>query len=323
MEIKVGFIGTGGIANNHMNKLAQIDGVKVTAVCDIDEDKVKAVAQKRNATPYTDYRDLLGKEDLDCLFICLPPFAHSGQELDAIRLGIPLFVEKPVALDLDYAEKVADAAADAGVITSVGYLYRYSDLIVKAKELLADNNPNLFVSRYLCPLPKSPWWGVRERSGGQLVEQVTHHIDIARWVMGDIVQVSASGVRNVVPQSEVFDVEDTSALILRFKSGALGTVSCTCVLDKRWNSELDFVAKGLRVEVFLAPAATMRWSNGSVEELSGAVDPYLEQDRAFIEAVRTGDASGIRCDYEDAIKSLRVSVAAGKSIASDGRWAEV
>ena len=86
---------------------------------------------------------------------------------------------------------------------------------------------------------------------------------------------------------------------------------------------MDFVAKGLRVEVFLAPAAKMRWSNGSVEELSGAVDPSLEQDRAFIEAVRTGDASGIRCDYEDAIKSLRVSVAASKSIASDGQWAEV
>jgi len=323
MEVKVGFIGTGGIANNHMNKLAQIDGVRVAAVCDIDKDRLKAVAEKRGATPYTDYKDLLEKEDVDCLFICLPPFAHTGQELDAIQLGIPLFVEKPVALDLDYAEKVADAAAQAGVITSVGYLFRYSDLVAKTKELLAGNKPNLFVSRYLCPLPKSQWWGVRDRSGGQLVEQVTHHIDIARWVMGDIDKVAASGVRNVVPESEAFDVEDTSALLLRFKSGALGTVSCTCVLDKRWNSEVDFVAKGLRIEVLLAPTPKMRWSNGSVEELDGAVDPYLEQDKAFIEAVKTGDASTVRCDYEDAINSLRVSVAANESIASDGQWADV
>jgi len=323
MEVKVGFIGAGGIANNHMNKLAKIDGAKVTAVCDIDEARAESVAESRGATPYTDYRALLDKEDLDCLFICLPPFAHAGQELDAIHLGLPLFVEKPVTLDLDYAAKVADAAAEAGVMTSVGYLFRYSDLVAKAKELLTGTKPNLFVSRYLCPLPKSQWWGVRERSGGQLVEQVTHHIDIARWVMGDIDRVAASGVRNILPESEVFDVEDTSALILNFKSGALGTVSCTCVLDKRWNSEVDFVARGLRVEVFLAPVAKMRWSNGSVEELDGAVDPYLEQDKAFIQAVRTGDTSSIRCDYEDAIASLRVSLAAAKSIESGGQWADV
>jgi len=319
MDLKVGFIGTGGIANLHMNKLKQVGGVEIAALCDVSEQKAKAAAQKHGGRVYLDHQQMLDQEKLDALYICLPPFAHSGQELDGIKLGLPMFVEKPVSLELSYAERVAAAIREAGIITAVGYLYRYSDLLDKAKERLGDRKLNLFVSRYICPLPRSEWWGVRQRSGGQLLEQVTHHLDIARYMIGEVTQVSGWGANNVIPKSESFDIEDTSALLLKFANGALGTVSSTCVLKTRWNSEFDLVAEGLRIEVKLAPQPLLIASNGSVEEVKGVVDPFLEEDKAFIDAVRAGDPSRIRCDYEEAVKTLKISLAAADSIAAGGK----
>ena len=106
-KVKIGFIGTGGIANAHLNSLARMEDVEITALCDVVKEKAEAAGRKFGGKVYLDYRRMLDKEKLDALYICVPPFAHQDQELIACQKKIPFFVEKPVTLSLEKAEEQA------------------------------------------------------------------------------------------------------------------------------------------------------------------------------------------------------------------------
>ena len=93
MGIKIGFIGCGGIANAHMNALSKLEGVEFVGLCDIDENRAKAAGEKFGGKVYTDYNKMLEAVEIDACYICLPPFAHEGQEEACIEKNIPFFVE--------------------------------------------------------------------------------------------------------------------------------------------------------------------------------------------------------------------------------------
>ena len=96
MTIKIGFVGTGGIANHHLRTLAQLDEAELVAFCDVVEEKALAAASEYGGRAYGHYEALYDSEALDAVYICLPPFAHAQPELAAIERGLPIFVEKPV-----------------------------------------------------------------------------------------------------------------------------------------------------------------------------------------------------------------------------------
>lgn len=95
MPVRVAFIGSGGIARLHMDILSRMEDVQLACFCDVDGQKAWAAAVEYGGKAYTDYQEMLEKEDLQAVYICLPPFAHSTQELDAAEKGIALFIESP------------------------------------------------------------------------------------------------------------------------------------------------------------------------------------------------------------------------------------
>ena len=101
MAVKVGFIGTGGISRPHRKHLKNMDDVEVVAMCDLEKDRVAEAAEEWNAAVYTDYKTMLENEEMDALYVCIPPFAHEEQEIIAAEKGIALFVEKPVSVTAD------------------------------------------------------------------------------------------------------------------------------------------------------------------------------------------------------------------------------
>src|SRR5262249_51057300 len=123
--VRIGFVGTGGIAGHHLKQLQDVPGAAIAAVCDVVAERANARAQEFGGTAYTDYRRMLEQESLDALYVCVPPFAHEDGEIRAAQKGIHLFVEKPVALDLGYGREVAAAIRAAGILSSVGYSLRY------------------------------------------------------------------------------------------------------------------------------------------------------------------------------------------------------
>ena len=141
MKVKLGFIGTGGMAGAHMRNLQTFDDIEFTAMCDVSEERAQGSAAEFGGNVYTDFREMYDKEDLDAVYICTPPFAHGEQERIACEQGIPMFIEKPIAADLEQAVIINEDVRRSGVITSVGYHWRYGGNAQHAKSLLEKESP--------------------------------------------------------------------------------------------------------------------------------------------------------------------------------------
>ena len=128
---------------------------------------------------------MLAKEELDAVYISIPPFAHGAPEKAVVAAGLPMFVEKPVHMDADEAKEIAAQVEDKGIITACGYQERYLDIIDKAQELLASRRVGFFMGYWMGGMPGG-WWREKAKSGGQLMEQTTHEFDMARYLFGEV-----------------------------------------------------------------------------------------------------------------------------------------
>ena len=192
MAVRIAFLGCGGIAKAHMDRLKRIEAAKMVAFCDIDPEKAGWAANQYGGKAYSDFEEMLKRQRLDALWVCVPPFAHEGQEVLAAEKGLHLFVEKPLALDLETAREVANAIRKSGVISSVGYVIRYCKHVAEARRLLRGRRVDLLAGHYLCSMKgASGWWPVMSKSGGQVVEQSTHTVDLMRCLGGDVRKVFA------------------------------------------------------------------------------------------------------------------------------------
>ncbi len=313
MPIKVGFVGVGGIAQGHLNNVKRNPSAQVAAVCDILEDRAKAAAEKFGCRSYTKYQEMLNKEDLQAIYVCVPPHAHGAEILGAEK-GVHLFVEKPLSSDPSLPERIAKAISKSGVIGSVGYNWRYSDMTDKAIEILGDRPIGLVVGYWMGGLPGVPWWRIKAQSGGQAVEQTTHIFDMARCLAGEVKTVFASGALRCMTDVEGIDVEDASAVNLKFVTGAPGVILSTCMLSMGYRVMVSVFSKDLALEHTQGNLRIL--TPGEERILKSKVDPYAKEDEIFIEAVSSGDASRIRSPYADALKTHRLTMAANKSMES-------
>lgn len=313
MSVRVGFIGTGGIAGVHLKALSQMtDDAQLVAFCDIDQSRAENTASTYGGKAYTDYRQMLDAEKLDAVYICVPPHAHVGQEEELAARGIPFFVEKPISNTLEKAQAVAEAVERANLITSVGYHWRYMTYTQLARERLEGKTIGMALGYWMGGMPGVFWWRRMEMSGGQMVEQTTHIVDLARDLCGDIVEVYAAMSTRALQDVENFTATDVGTMTVKFASGAVGTISNTCLLKGfGYTVGLHIVTPEVVVEVdggqFRAIQA------GREEIVRGGNNPYLEEDQVFLRAVQTGDASAIRSPYADAVKTLAVTLAANES----------
>lgn len=312
MPLKVGFLGVGEIARTHQNYVRSIEGVEIVAHCDLIPERVDAAVFEFGGRGYLSFDEMLANEKLDALYICTPPYAHGEVEIKAAEAGIHMFIEKPVALSLEVAGRVAEAIEKSGVICSVGYQLRYHELIPRIQKELEGNPVLLYCGRYYCPLPPGgkPWWHRKSMSGGQTVEQTTHIIDLARYLVGEISEVYAHAAMRYYKRTPMNDVEDVTAVLFEFENGAFGTLTSTTVMEVSWHIEVDIVIPKRRIEFI---GNTLRIKDGTVEEVKAQKDWRGEVDRAFIEAIRTGDASLIRSSYRDAMQTLAVTLAINES----------
>ena len=214
--IKIGFIGLGAMARNHLERLGEIPNATVVAGADPDAQRREERAAKFGFRGYADYQEMLEQTDLDAVYVCLPPYAHTGQEQAVIERNLAIFVEKPVCLDLTYARQTAEAISASGIINSVGYMCRYLDVVAEAKQIIGSSPIVAMRGFYFSPIPRSPWWTRKALSGGQIVEQATHVVDLMRYFAGEAVKVSAEGYRGVITDVDGYDLEDAATVNLPF-----------------------------------------------------------------------------------------------------------
>lgn len=317
-QVRIGFIGVGGIAGHHLKQLAAIEAAQIVALCDLREEAAQAKADEYGGQVYTDYHAMLDAEELDAVYVCIPPKFHTDAELLAAQKGCALFVEKPVALTMEKALEVQEAIAKAGVLSAVGYTMRYWPGIGAAKEYLADKAVSLVVCNRWGGIAGGAdhWWRNMSISGGQLVEQATHQVDAIRWIMGEVDEVYAHYEYASMASYENMTIPASQALCLKFASGAAGTVSCSCAMTGGGGGGgWDFITDGQRVSVAGQKASVLPAPEGSDGALSCSL-PGINIDEGFVQAVAGGPAESIRSTYADAVRSLEVTLAANKSAAT-------
>jgi predicted dehydrogenase len=308
----VGFIGVGGIAGNYLNSLERIDGVRVSAVCDIDEGRAQAVSDRFGSRTYHDHTRMLDQEELGALFIAVPPFAHTDQEIQAAERGIPIFIAKPVAMDLDTAGRALAAIRSNDVTTGVGYMWRHSDLTDRARSLLGDRRVGMVIGSVHVNTPGTAWWRVYGQSGGQIVEQSTHIYDLARYFCGEAAQAHGWGGADLNPH---IDFDDVTSVNIRFENGAVGAMTSTSNV-RTGKYMLELIGDDFHLSLNYGGNAMAGHVGEEQVDFTAEESGYYIQVERFVEAVRTGDRSLIRSDYADAARSLALTLAANETLST-------
>jgi myo-inositol 2-dehydrogenase/D-chiro-inositol 1-dehydrogenase len=279
MTVRVGLIGAGAVGTRHARTLAGFDDVELVGICDPERSAAEALAGELQV-PARDGPESLLRANVDAVWLCVPPFAHGELELSVVRAGLPFFVEKPLAGELAVARRVAEAVAAAGLPTATGYHWRHLDTVERARLAVRGRHVRLLDARWWGTTPPAAWWGRHDLSGGQVVEQATHVLDLARLLAGEVTEVIGAAAPSSI---EGRDVPDATAAVLRFDSGAVGTVSTSCVLPVPTAAGLDVVADALSVHV-TETSLRMRTPEGE-QQAEPTVDGRHAVDRAFVDVL--------------------------------------
>lgn len=228
--LRFGIIGCGRVAPRHaqsVQDLHQDHNVQLVAVCDVIESRARNFASKYKAVPYTDYRALLERPDIDVISLCVPSGLHAHMGQEAARAGKHVLVEKPIALNLDDADALIETCEQEKVTLGVVLQNRFNPPIRDLRALVDSGGLGKLLLgnatvRWYRPQDyyEDGWHGTWAMDGGALMNQSIHHIDALRWFMGAVESVFAyTGT-----MAHRMEAEDVGVVVLRFKSGALGTI---------------------------------------------------------------------------------------------------
>jgi predicted dehydrogenase len=320
MSVRVGIIGAGWIAASHVAALQRLDGVRIVAVCDLDQARARALAP--DAVTYTDWRQLTAKESPDAVFVCTPPLAHREVAVAALEQGIHVYLEKPIARGLADARAIVDAAAGSAAVCAVGYQWRGVEVLDDLRQALDGQELGLLIGIGVGPTKSRPWFLNRSQGGGNLLERASHHIDLQRAVGGEVaaVQAAASTVLLAQSQGERGDIEDAAVLTLHFAGGALGSIQVAWTregLPGRYS--LDALGTDSSLHLELDPEFALRGlSLGRPVEATMRQHPLERSVDRFIAATQDGKQQRVFCSPADAAGTLAVAIACEQALQSGG-----
>ena len=299
--MNVALIGTGYIAGRHAAALKEMEDVTIVGHVDVTVEGAQLAADAWGGNAYGSVADLLAHEKIDAAWLCVPPFAHGDIERAFLEANVPMYIEKPIGTDVDLPTELAQEIRQHHAVVNVGYYWRCMDIIPKVKELLADTPPRMVRIAYHGPTAPAGWWRVKSKSGGQVVEQATHLVDIARFLLGEAhveKSLSASHEREEFPGT---DIATATAALLQFESGLFGSFTATCVLDSFVDTAIEFFCDGRKITLSLKELHIDTAEGRSTE--STGEDPLVLADRAFIGAVNAKDSKGVPCSYDEALRT--------------------
>lgn len=328
--LRYGILGAGGHSKFVNRLLTEIGDTKLVAVCDTNRNRATALAEPAKATVYTDFDEMIALQEIDMLVVCIPPFAHTGQEITAAEKGIHLYIAKPVAMNTEYAQRVSTTIERNNVLSCVTYGLRYVHAVQKVRELLAGRQIALaegYAFLSVKPGGGRPSVTQKEMSRGQMFIQACHVYDIFRYLIGEVEKVSAIKAEGFIPRSEIYNIEDAGVVTLKFASGAVGQVSCTVMAPSCVSGQFGFriTARDILMSyvnqegVLNVKEGTRDWN---YEHVSKPHDYEAEMLRRFLYAIRTGDTSKILTPYSDAVRTLQIAIGVIEALET-GRTVEI
>ncbi|WP_066419037.1 Gfo/Idh/MocA family protein [Halorubrum aethiopicum] len=311
MPVKTAFVGAGGIASVHLSNTEASSLGDIVAVCDIDPAVAESTAETHDVDAFTDVEALFNEAEFDAVIASIPPFAHGEVEKLAVEHETHLFVEKPLGLDRETAETIDAAITESDIITQVGHMNRYADIVERAVELIDDRQIALINGHWYDGVADAEWWRKKARSGGQVVEQSTHVFDLVRYLAGDVEDIHAYGERQVV--GDQVDFEDSVVATMYHETGTVSHVATSCA-SPRYRTAVDVIGDGFDLQLDFNENCLTGIVDGEDVAYEGGDEKYRDELEAFLDAVSNGDRSLVRSPYSDAKKTFETTLDVYESI---------
>jgi len=246
--VRVGVIGTGGIAIRQAQRLAELEDVEIVAGCDISEKNLEKFAEKYEVPhTYKDFNEMVQLDEMDAITVCTPNYMHKEPTVAALKAGKHVMVEKPMAMNVQEAQAMVDAAEQSPGRLTMGFQYRLSPGAQAIKRFVDAGQLGkvLFARCQALRRRGIPSWGVFGRKelqgGGPLIDIGVHIMECAHFLMGEPKPVAASsqmftylGDRKPDAEApwgawdwETYTVEDLAIGLIRFDNGAVMSVEAS------------------------------------------------------------------------------------------------
>jgi predicted dehydrogenase len=328
--VNIGVIGAGGIANKgHLPAYRKCEGANVVAIADPSESAVAATAERFGIPQtYTDYADLLARDDIDAVSVCTPNFLHRDVAVAALRAGKHVLVEKPLAINATQAAEIVETARETGRKCMVAFVSRFG-AEAKALKRFVDSGElgDIYYARAQYLRRRGiPGWGVfghkDKQGGGPLIDIGVHVLDTALWLMGHPKPVSVSAIsvckfgkrENVVGllgqwDRSTFTVEDFSAGFIRFENGTALVLEAAWALNIHPEQYVQVSLMGDRGGADMYPPRFYAEKHGALVDTAPLVqtadaEGFTEEIAAFVSAV--ANDTEVPVPAEDGLTANRI-----------------
>lgn len=229
-KYRVGIIGCGSIFLMHAVPISELEITELVAVCDNKEDRAKKAAETFKCNYYLDYKEMIDKENLDYIHICLPHYLHAPVTIYAANKGVNVITEKPMALNVDEAKEMIEACKKNNVTLGVIFQNRYNPGAIFIKKSLEDGllgkihgvKMQVTWDRSDEYYSQSDWKGTWDKEGGGVViDQAIHTLDLMNWFIGEKIDFISANIANRL--HEKIEVEDSAEGIIRYKNGIVAS----------------------------------------------------------------------------------------------------
>lgn len=315
-KLKFAIIGCGRISKWHVEAAAKNNNDAVlVATCDLIKEKAEEKADiykgfyDTKIGIYTDYKEMLDKEDIDVVTIATESGYHPEIAIYCMDKGKHVIVEKPMALSTGDADKMIEASRKNNVKLCVSHQNRFNKPIVKLREAIENKRFGRLVNgmasirwnRNMGYYTQAPWRGTWELDGGTLMNQCIHDIDLIQWMMGGEVDSVYAQTGNYLRD---IDAEDFGAIIIRFKNGAVGIVEgSACVYPKNLEETLSLF--GEKGAVVIGGLAVNRIETWRFEDGLDSEEEILKEQEGDPDTVYGHGHTPLFKDMIDAIKNNR------------------
>jgi len=334
--IRAAFIGVGSISPVHLNFARARRDVRIAAVCDIRPEQAAKHQGEYGGEAFTDYAAMLDRIKPDAVWICTPSGVRRGPLLACAERGIPAFCEKPTERSEAGAAAIARDLARRKARVQIGYVFRSIPAVRRLREVWQDDAIHLVQSFYACGVSLNmalpAWFYDQAKSGGALVDQATHNLDLLRSLFGEVRTVLGCARNPVRNKKGAYTIDETLSLSLAFANGLVGSHSHTWVGDA-WRNELVFSGEKRLYRLFPALGRLVveqpgvKSGNPFGRALARTAAPgvfqfepkpgsmYDYEDAIFLEMVKTGNWRGNPCSYADGVKTLRLTLGCVRALA--------
>ena len=326
-NIKVAFYGCGNFAQKTRIPNVLKTGAQIVGLSDTNVESLKtAKDQCPNAKIYEDAHQMLKDEKIDVLYSIVPAFVRTDIEITAAQKGIHIFSEKPQVMEMALGKKIETAILDSGVLSTVGVRERYRPLFQEAREWL--KGKKIVHARFqsisgLPPFEPASWWDEIDKSGGSALDWGIHATDYLRYLTTMNIKTAQAFYHHpseyTLPLSSsihyCFSSGATASLLFVKTAGEVGSQGMPA--GEPWFK--FFCEEG----VLSIHGYESLLVDGDLLYEAKPFDPWEEQDRVFIEAVRNRDTQGLLSDYSDGLHSLGPVLAAWHSAKHGGEAIDV